>query len=354
MAMMERVEVIVVGGGQAGLTAGYYLKEAKVPFLILDAGPRVGESWRRRWDSLTLFTTDRYSSLPGLAFPDDSEHYPSKDELADYLERYAGEFDLPIRHERRVSALEPADGGYRLETEAGEYGAEQVIVATGAYQRPHIPAISERLSDDVTRLHSAEYRNPGQLTMSRVLIVGAANSGAQIAEDLAATHDVHLSRGTRIPRLPLRLLGKSVHWYGDHLGLIAAPLDSWRGRTQRGDLLIGTSLGQLKRRHGVTLHGRTVDAGGRTVTFEDGEELEVDAVVWATGYRPDYSWLRAPVLDAQGMPVHERGVTPSPGLYFLGMKNQYSRGSSLIAWVTHDAEFIVDQVRAHGARRAAG
>jgi putative flavoprotein involved in K+ transport len=354
MAMMERTEVIVVGGGQAGLAAGYYLKEAKVPFLILDAGPRVGESWRRRWDSLTLFTTARYSALPGLPFPGHPEHYPTRDEIADYLERYAREFELPIRRECRVSALEPADGGYRLETEAGKYGAAQVIVATGAYQRPHIPAISKRLGDDIIQLHSAEYRNPDQIASREVLIVGAANSGAQIAEDLAATHHVHLSRGTRIPRLPLRLLGKSVHWYGDHLGLIAAPLDSWRGRTQRGDLLIGTSLGQLKRRHGVTLHGRTVEAGGRTVTFEHGEELEVDAVVWATGYRPDYSWLHAPVLDAQGMPVHERGVTQSAGLYFLGMKNQHSRGSSLIAWVKHDAKFTVDRVRARSARRASG
>jgi putative flavoprotein involved in K+ transport len=181
-----------------------------------------------------------------------------------------------------------------------------------------------------------------------VLVVGAANSGAQIAEDLAQTHRVHLSQGARIPRLPRRLLGKSVHWYGDHLGLIAAPLDSWRGRTQRGDLMIGTSLRELKRRHGVELHDRTIDADGRSIRFRDGQRLEVEAVVWATGYRPDYSWIRAPVLDAQGTLVHTRGLTRSAGLYFLGMKNQYSRGSSLIAWVKHDAEFIVDHVQRTG------
>jgi putative flavoprotein involved in K+ transport len=350
MPMTQRTEVIVVGGGQAALAAGHYLQEAMLPFLILDASARVGASWRRRWDSLTLFTTARYSSLPELPFPGDPEHYPTKDEVADYLERYAREFELAIQHDRRVSALEPADGGYCLQTDAGEYVAAQVIVATGAYQRPHVPAIAERLSDDVTQLHSAEYRNPAQIASSEALVVGAANSGAQIAEDLAATHDVHLSRGTRIPRLPRRLLGKSVHWYGDHLGLIAAPSDSWRGRTQRGDLLIGTSLRQLKRRHGVSLYGRAVDADQRTVRFRDGGKLEVETVVWATGYRPDYSWIHAPVLDAHGKPVHKRGVTPSPGLYFLGIKNQYSRGSSLIAWVKHDAKFIVDQVRAHGAR----
>jgi len=221
-----------------------------------------------------------------------------------------------------------------------------VIISAGAYQRPRVPPLSEKLGSEVTQLHSSGYRNPGQLPARDVLVVGAANSGAQIAEDLAATHRVHLSQGAKIPRLPRRLLGKSLHYWGDHLGLIAAPLDgSWRGRTQRGDLLVGTSLRQLQRRHGVELHGRTVDAGQRTVSFEDGSRLEVEAVIWATGFRSDYSWIHVPVLDPQGAPVHQRGVTGSPGLFFLGMKNQYSRGSSLIAWVRHDAAFIVEHIR---------
>lgn len=350
--MTNRTQILVIGGGQAALAAGYYLTEARLPFLILDADSRVGDPWRRRWESLTLFTPARYSALPGLRFPGDPEHYATKDEVADYLEQYARRFELPIRHDSRVSSLEPADGGYRAQTESGVYEGAQVVIATGAYQRPYIPAISERLSDEVTQLHSADYRNPDQLPAGEVLVVGAANSGAQIAEDLAQTHQVHLSQGARIPRMPQRLLGQSVHWYGDHLGLIAAPLDSWRGRTQRGDLLIGTSLGQLKRHHGVELLDRTVDAHERTVRFKDGHELEVDAVLWATGYRPDYSWVRAPVLDPQGAPIHRRGLTEAPGLYFLGMKDQYSRGSSLIAWVRHDAEFIVEQLHDKHARIA--
>ncbi len=187
---------------------------------------------------------------------------------------------------------------------------------------------------------------------AEVLVVGAANSGAQIAEDLAATHRVHLSQGAKIPRMPRRLLGKSVHFYGDHLGLIAAPLDSWRGRTQRGDLLIGTSLRQLQRRHGVDLRGRTAGARECTVSFEDGTELDVETVIWATGFRSDYSWIHAPVLDAHAAPVHHRGVTSSPGLYLLGMKNQYSRGSSLIGWVRNDAAYIVEHVRSTRAGRA--
>jgi len=342
----EQAAVIVVGGGQAGLTAGYYLTRAKIPFVILHASARVGDSWRERWDSLTLFTPAVYSALPGLPFPGDPEHYPRKDDVADYLEQYALTNELPIRCDSPVSSLEPAESGYRLHTPSSVYEAAQVIVATGAYQRPHIPPISERLSGAVTQLHSAAYRNPDHIPARRVLVVGAANSGAQIAEDLASTHQVRLSQGTRIPRLPRRVLGKSVHWYGDHLGLIAASLDSWRGRTQRGDTLIGTSLRQLKRHHCVELVDRTVDAHERTVTLKDGRELEVETVIWATGYRPNYSWIHAPVLDPHGAPIHRRGVTQSPGLYFLGMKNQYSRGSSLIHWVRHDAQFIVGQLGA--------
>lgn len=204
---------------------------------------------------------------------------------------------------------------------------------------------AKALGSEVTQLHSSAYRNPGQLPAREVLVVGAANSGAQIAEDLAATHRVHLSQGPKIPRMPRRLLGHSVHFYGDHLGLIAAPLDSWRGRTQRGDLLIGTSLRQLQRHHGVDLRGRTHAARERTVSFEDGSELDVETVIWATGFRSDYTWIHAPVLDAHGAPVHQRGVTGTPGLFFLGMKNQYSRGSSLIGWVRHDAAFIAEHIR---------
>jgi putative flavoprotein involved in K+ transport len=311
--MAERTEVIVIGGGQAGLAAGYYLAQARIPFLILDAEARAGDAWRRRWDSLELFSAARYSALPGLPFPGDPERFPGKDAVAEYLENYARTFELPIRYRSRVTSLERAEGGYHAAAGPGEYQAAQVIISAGAYQRPRVPPLSQKLGSEVTQLHSSGYRNPGQLPAREVLVVGAANSGAQIAENLAATHRVHLSRGARIPRLPRRLLGHSVHFYGDHLGLIAAPLESsWRGRTQRGDLLIGTSLRQLSRRHGVDLRGRTTGARERAVSFEDGTELEAETVIWATGFRSDYSWIHAPVLDTQGAPVHQRGVTGTP------------------------------------------
>jgi putative flavoprotein involved in K+ transport len=340
----ERADVLVVGGAQAGLAASYYLSRAGVEHLVLDAERRIGDAWRRRWDSLELFSAACYSALPGLPFPGEPEHFPGKDEVADYLEGYAQTFQLPVRLQTRVRSLQAGAGGYRVDTDAGAYQAEQVIVATGAYQQPMVPPLAAKLGDEVVQLHSAAYRNPQQLATDQVLVVGSANSGVGIAEDLAGSHQVWLSRGQRLPWLPRRLLGRSLHWWGDHLGLLTAPLEgSWRGRTQRGDLLIGTSLRQLARR-GVQLAGRTVDAQGRMVRFADGQQLEVEAVVWATGFRSDYSWIGVPVLDERGTPVHRRGVTDAPGLYFLGMHNQYSRGSSLIGFVRHDAWFIVEQV----------
>jgi putative flavoprotein involved in K+ transport len=350
----RRADVIVAGGGQAGMAAGHYLAQAGIPFLILDAGAAAGESWRQRWDSLELFTPARYSSLPGMRFPGDPGHYPGKDEVAGYMQAYARAFALPVRYGTRVTSLEQSPGGYRLHTSAGIYEAGQVIVATGAYQQPFIPPIAAALSSEVTQLHSAAYRNPAQIPGRKALVAGAANSGAQIAADLAPTHQVWLSQGAPIRRLPRRILGIPIHSLGDRLGLIPAPFDTWRGRTQRGDLLVGASLRQLARRHGIQLLARATGAHRRTIRFADGQELDVDTVVWATGYRPDYSWIHLPVLGPDGLPRHQRGITGFPGLYFLGMHNQYSRGSSLIYWVRHDAAYITSHIRARAARSPSG
>jgi putative flavoprotein involved in K+ transport len=341
----ESTDVLVVGGSQAGLTAGYSLSRAGIPFLILDAGSRVGESWRRRWDSLELFTVGRYSELPGLPFPGDPERFAGKDDVADYLESYAEAFELPVKLDTVVTSLRRSDGRYRVEAENGSaFEADQVVVATGAYQRPRVPTIAEKLDGSVRQLHSADYKNPDQLPGGEVLVVGGANSGVQIAQELSKHRRVRLAVGTKPLRLPRRILGKSLHWWGDHLGIIRAPIGRFRQPKRSGDLLIGTSHKQLARHHSVELLARAVEAEGRTVRCADGRAVDVDAVIWATGFRPDYSWIELPVFDERGDPVHRRGVTESPGLYFLGMHLQYSLGSSLIGFVRHDAEFIVDRI----------
>jgi putative flavoprotein involved in K+ transport len=306
----------------------------------------VGDSWRRRWDSLELFTVGRYSELPGMRFPGDPERFAGKDDVAGYLESYARTLQLPVRLGSSATSLRRADGRYRVTVEGGpDYEAEHVIVATGAYQRPHVPELATELDSSVVQLHSAEYSNPDQLAAGDVLVVGGANSGVQIAQELSNTRRVRLAVGTKPLRLPRRILGRSLHWWGDHLGLMRAPIGRLRGSKRSGDLLIGTSYRQLAHRHGVELLGRAVDADGRTVICADGESVEADVVLWATGFRPDYSWIEVPVVDEHGEPVHRRGVTESPGLYFLGMHLQHSLGSSLIGFVRHDAKFIVERVR---------
>jgi putative flavoprotein involved in K+ transport len=345
MATAESVDVAVVGGGQAGLAAAYHLAGAQKSFAVLEAGDRIGDSWRSRWESLELFTAARYSALPGLPFPGAQERFPGKDEVADYLEAYAREFAFPVRLGARVRALSTTAGGYDIETRAGVFQAESVIVATGAYPVPGVPDLAGKLAGEVSQLHSAEYREPGQLPDGDVLVVGGANSGAQIAEELAQTRRVYLARGGRIRRMPRRIIGKSLHWWGELLGLISAPIHTLRGRLMnRDDLLIGTSYRALERRHGVRLKPRAVDAQGSAVRFEDGSVIDVKAVVWATGFRSDYSWIDVSVFDERGLPVHHRGVTEAPGLYFLGLHLQYSRGSSLIGWVHEDAAFIVERI----------
>lgn len=345
-----RTGVIVIGGGQAGLAMGYHLAQRGIEFVILDGSPRVGDAWRLRWDSLRLFTPAAYSALPGMAFPGDPDHYPGKDEVADYLEAYAARFRLPVRVAERVHALRPGPEGWTAETATGRYEAAQVVVATGPFQQPAVPVLARELPPEVVQIHSASYRNPAQLPSGEVLVVGAGNSGVQIAEELSRTHRVHLAVGERMPRLPQRVLGRSLFWWLEKAGLMNVSVDSLIGRRMsRTDTLIGKAPRMLVRSHGVHVTGRAVAVDGDSMRTEDGQRVRPSSVVWATGFRPDFGWIEAPVLDARGSPVHRRGVTAAPGLYFLGLSWLYTRGSALIGWVGRDAEYLAGLI---GERQA--
>lgn len=349
--MQERFEVIIVGGGQAGLALGYYLALQKRSFLILEGAPRIGHSWRTRYDSLRLFTLTRYH-LPGLPFPGEADRYPTKDEVADYLGGYAQTFALPVRLNTVVKAVTQAEKGYRVETDGPVYLADQVVVATGPFQRPYVPALQAGLAPDLFQIHSSEYRNPAQLPAGAVLVVGAGNSGAQIAEELARTRQVYLSEGKRKPALPQQFLGKDLFWWFTRLGVMNVTVDSPMGRRMsRTDLLIGSDLMRLVKSHGVEMVGRAEQAQGRTIRFADGRTIQVESVLWATGFRPDYSWIHAQVFDERGQPRQRRGVTDCPGLYFLGLHWQHTRGSALLGWVGRDAEYLAAQIEAYQASR---
>jgi putative flavoprotein involved in K+ transport len=342
-----RLDVVVVGAGQAGLAMGHFLARSGRRFVIVEAGESVGTAWRERWDSLVLFTSRRYDALPGLTFPGDADGYPRRDEVVGYLERYATEFELPIRFRSAVQSLTATDGAFVLETDCGRVEADQVVVATGPLDVPRIPALADQLAPEVFQAHSAAYRNPSDVPGGSVVVVGGGNTGFQIAKELSATHAVQLAIGSRQTPLPQRVLGRDLFWWLTRLGVLDKPVDSRIGRrASQRDTLIGSSARELTRRFGVAVRPRVVGASGRTVSFADGSELAVDAVIWATGYRPDHSWIRLPVTEPDGRLRHRRGVTDIPGLYFLGLAWQHTRGSALLGWVKDDAEFIAARIDA--------
>ena len=344
--MPERRDVIVVGGGQAGLAIGYHLAQQDRSFTILEAADQPAAAWRARWDSLRLFTPVRYDSLPGRAFPGDPDGYPGRDDVVAYLTSYAEDFDLPVELSSPVRSVEPVDGRYRVETEGRTYDADQVVIATGPFQVPFTPSIANGLDEAVVNFHSSDYRAPGAIPPGPVLVVGGGNTGFQIAAELTATHDVHLSIGSAQKPLPQRVLGRDLFRLLDRFGVMEKTADTRIGRRLKAneDTLIGSRPRTL-RRLGARLRPRAVDADGATVRFEDGTALTVSSVIWATGYRLDHSFVKAPVFDDRGGVLHQRGVTESPGLYFLGLPWQYTRGSALLGWVKHDAEFLADRIR---------
>ena len=236
------------------------------------------------------------------------------------------------------------DGRFRLEVDGRTTAADQVVVATGPFQTPHVPKLAEKLAEDVFQTHAVGYRRPNDVPEGTILVVGGGNTGFQIAKELSATHKVVLSVGSRQKPLPQRVLGRDLFWWLTKARIIDKTVESRLGRKlSTRDTLIGSSPRQLKKRYGVEVRTRVVDAEGRTARFEDGSELEVDAVIWATGYRADYSWIKLPIFDEKGRLRHRRGVTDVPGLYFLGLTWQHTRGSALIGWVKDDAAYIAER-----------
>jgi putative flavoprotein involved in K+ transport len=343
----DRYEVAVVGAGQAGLAMGYFLRGQGREFVILERADHVAPQWRGRWDSLKLFTPRGYDSLPGLQFPGEPDGYPSRDEAVAYLDSYAETFDLPIRFSSDVRALRREGDVFAIQTSSGDVFADQVVIATGPFQQPRVPAFAEALSDDVVQFHSTRYRSPSDLPAGRTLVVGGGNTGYQIAEDLTRSREVHLAVGGRQAPLPQRFFGRDLFWWLTKTGLIEKTVETKVGqRLKERDALVGSNSRKAKRQ-GISLHPRVTGASGRAVAFSDGSDIEVDGVVWATGFASDYSWIDPRVTDDGGRVIHRRGVTDVPGLYMLGMLWQYTRGSALLGWVKDDAQFIAQRIAEH-------
>jgi putative flavoprotein involved in K+ transport len=352
-APAEYVPVIVIGGGQAGLSVGYHLARRGVPFVILDAGAEVGDSWRARWDSLRLFTPAQFDGLDGMPFPAPAGSFPTKDQMADYLAAYARRFSLPIRNGARVDSLSRRDGRYRLSVGGRIFEADQVVVAMANYQKPSVPEFARLLDPSIMQMEAAAYRNPAQLRDGPVLIAGAGNSGAEIAIELARSRKVWLA-GPDVGQIPFRMQS----FWGRHvqsrlvLGLVFHHL-----------LTVNTPMGRkMRAAHGATplIRTRMVDLaaagverapklsgveGGRPL-LEDGRVLDVPNLVWCTGFKPDFSWIELDAFGGDGKPLHHRGVVQGePGLYFLGLHFLYAMSSTMIHGVGRDARYIADRIR---------
>lgn len=351
----ERIQTVVIGAGQAGLSVGYHLARRGLPFVILEANERIGDTWRDRWDSLRLFTPARFDGLDGMPFPAPGSTFPTKDEMADYLEAYAKRFDLPVRTGVRVDGL--SRRGDRFLVTAGErsWEADNVVVAMASYQRPKVPAFANELAPEIVQLHSSEYRAPAQLREGPVLVVGAGNSGAEIALELArAGHPVSMS-GRDVGQIPFRIGGLAARIILARLVLRVAfhrvlTVKTPIGRKVRpkvlhvGGPLIRTRSADLAA-VGVSRVPRVAGVRDGLPVLEDGRVLEVANVVWCTGFHPGFSWIDLPIFDERGDPIHESGVvTKEPGLYFVGLHFLHALSSTMIHGVGRDAERVADEI----------
>ncbi|HSJ61798.1 MAG TPA: NAD(P)-binding domain-containing protein [Jiangellaceae bacterium] len=351
----ERIETVVIGAGQAGLATGYYLAKFGRQFTIIDSVDRVGDNWRCHWDSLRLYSPAKVSSLPGMRFPAPPMSFPTKDEMADYLEAYAAAFDLPVRTGQRVLKLSQTAGGYLVATDRSSYLSKNVVVASGTFGRtPHVPEFAGELDPAIVQLHSSEYKNPSQLQPGPVLVVGASHSGSDVAYEVAmAGFDTVLSGPIRgevplsIESPPARVVFPVLLLLAKHVLNLRTPI----GRKIRpavrahGGPLIRSKRADLERA-GVELvpdktvgvqHGRPALAGGRV--------LDVANVVWCTGFRQDFSWIDAPVIGQDGWPVESRGVvSEAAGLYFAGLAFQYAFASMLIGGAGRDAKHVARHI----------
>jgi putative flavoprotein involved in K+ transport len=356
----ERIQTVVIGGGQAGLSVGYHLARRHLPFVILNRDQRIGDTWRQRWDSLRLFTPARFDSLDGMPFPAPADAFPTKDEMADYLEAYATRFALPVRNGVAVDRLSRRGNRYLVSAGDQQFDAEHVVVAMANYQQPHVPAFADDLDPAIVQLHSRDYRNPSQLRDGPVLLVGAGNSGAEIALEVArAGHRTWMS-GRDTGSVPFRLNGflgrlfltRFVLRFVFHRVLT---LNTPMGRKVRAKILHhGGPLIRVKSKDLDAVHvervAKTLGVRDGHLLLEDGRVLDVTNIIWCTGFTPSSSWIDLPVFTNDGEPIHTRGqVKNEPGLYFVGRHFLYAMSSTMIHGVGRDAEHVVEIIAARVA-----
>ncbi|NBI28100.1 flavin-containing monooxygenase [Chengkuizengella marina] len=350
MGESHKLDVIVIGAGQAGLAVGYYLKQSNLSFLLLDQSAQIGETWVKRYDSLILFSPRKYSSLPGFQFPGEPNGYPNKNETANYLKQYQKKFSIPVELNTQVTYITKEDDRFITVTKDKIYHSKIIVIATGPFKTPYIPKLNgSGLDEQIIQLHSSEYKNPDQLHKGKTLIIGAGNSGAQIAVELHNTHDVYLSSSQNLKFSPHKFAGKSVFWWFEKLKIYDMfPTGTIVGEwiKKQPEPIMGTELKELIQHHKVKLTEKTTSINGNEVAFEDGKTLTVKNIIWATGFTQNFDWIKINnVLNHKGNPIHQRGISQVSGLFFIGLPWLYKRPSALLGGVGEDAEYIVTNLK---------
>ncbi|PEJ48633.1 oxidoreductase [Bacillus wiedmannii] len=342
------LDAIIVGAGQAGLIMGNYLKQEGYNFLLLEAGNRIGDSWRNRYDSLQLFTPKEYSSLPGMILKGEKNEFPHKDEMAMYLEEYAQYFQLPVQLQTEVLKIRKEKEIFELHTPTEVLKSKKVIIASGGFQQPYIPSFSQHLSSHIFQIHSSQYKSPSQIPKGNVLVVGGGNSGMQIAVELAKTHEVTMSISHPLTFLPLRLFRKSIFNWLEKLGLLYAEVNTKRGKwfQKRKDPIFGFEGKELIRNGAIKLEEKVVHASENGIMFQNGGTYSGGSIIWSTGFIQNYKWIEIEqAVNEKGFPNHIRGISPVKGLYYIGLPWQSQRGSALICGVGKDAAYLLSKIK---------
>ena len=342
-------DYIIVGAAQAGLSMAYELKQLNKKILILDKESEVGASWLRRWDSLKLFTPTEFNNLKGLEFPAKKGHYPNKYEVADYFKKYVAKFNFPLQLNTLVEHIDKKDGIFKLTTDDGDFFAYQVIIATGPFHIPYTPRFSEKIDSDIYQSHSNYYKNPDKLNDGPSLVVGAGDSGYQILDEISeyTNHKVYFAGDTNVSTLPQEIMGKTLWWWFTKLGYLDFSKKSWFGKyiSQGKQPIIGTDVKGILKRKNVIPVGKCLNAEENTIVTEKKEINDIENIVWATGYRPNFTWIDGLELDKDGYPIHERGVSNIKGLYFIGLPWLHTRGSATLGGIKKDATYLSEFIQ---------
>ena len=361
----QHIETLIVGAGQCGLATGYQLQRRGREFLIVDGNERIGDNWRQQWDSLRLFSSAKYDALPGMRFPAPAHTFPTKDQVADFLEAYAVEFQLPVRLQTRVRTLDARpNGGYAVAFADGtRLTCDNVVIATGSFGRkPYVPEFAKDLDPGIVQLHSSEYRRPSQLTDGPVLVVGTSHSGCDVAYEVAEHRPTTLS-GRDTGEIPFSWQSRAIH------AALPVVVFAWRHVLTRRTPMGRTEMKEIRTHGGPRARVKRRDLEARGVTWNesrvagvvdgkpqlaDGTVLDPATVVWCTGFQQDFTWIKLPIIGEDGWPQEYRGVVDAaPGLFFCGLSFQFAFSSMTFPGVARDSEYVAGRIAARAKQQPA-